>query len=119
VDSWDRILPRVSWPFANIGTDTRTSPNTAGLQVAARFHARLHALGYSPMTFPVASANQAIGFIIADDLFALRIELQQSPNPSCDVAQVAQRRREMADLDVGVGAFAALDAVEEVPVMRA
>src|SRR5262249_50624241 len=54
------------------------------------------------------------GFLVADDFFLFAIPFQRTLKPGGDISQVAHDRRQVAFLDIGDGALAALHAIEEV-----
>src|SRR5262249_9479854 len=64
---------------------------------------------------PVFPPEQFVGLVIVQDALVLRVPAQGAADAVGDVAEVAKQRALVAVLDVGVGALAALDAIEEIP----
>src|SRR4029079_3878342 len=95
----------------HVGLTPRRSPKGRGKR-------SLDAFWHRPVALAVHSPHQSVRFVVAEYLFARRIEPQRTVYPASTVAQMRQRRRQMSFLDVGVRPFAFADAVEEVLMMR-
>src|ERR1700730_11146691 len=76
---------------------------------------RSHAVRRGPV-LAVLSPYHRAGVLVVLNLLRLRIEVQDAADARGDVAQVAQRRGVVVDLDVAIGAGVLADAVEEVAV---
>src|SRR5262245_11872890 len=66
----------------------------------------------------VSAAQELVRLQVVPDRLGLGVEVQHPADAQGDVAEVAQPRALVPLLDVGVGALAALDAVEEVAEVR-
>src|SRR4029450_3640217 len=62
----------------------------------------------------VAAAQWGRGGGIVEDPFPLAVELYHRSGSTSDVREVTQQRALVIDLDVGVGLFAADDAVQKI-----
>src|SRR6266404_6202029 len=62
----------------------------------------------------VRTADEGIRFAIADELLGLRVEDERAVQARGDVAEMAERRGEVAGEGIGIWLFAAADAVTEV-----
>src|SRR5262245_24533138 len=62
----------------------------------------------------IGAAEKPVGLRVADDGLRLSVEEQRAAEAIGDVAQMAQPRALVAFLDIGVGPFSVLDAIEEV-----
>ena len=69
------------------------------------------------MPLAIGATDQPIGFFVANDSFTGRIELKLATNSAGDIAEVAERRRKVTDFDVGVGAIARSNAIDEVAMV--
>src|SRR5688572_26609492 len=70
------------------------------------------------MVFAILTANQTICLLITNNLLSFRIELQHPPDARRYIPQMAERGGKMADLDVSIGPFPVLDALEKIAMMR-
>src|SRR5262245_24937999 len=80
--------------------------------------ARLFSDGKLPR-LAVRPAQHRRGFLVVDDRLLHRVPLDLPPGADGDVAQVADRRRAVADFDVADRRLPALDAVQPVAVVVA
>ena len=63
------------------------------------------------MTLSIRPLQQAVGFLVLDESCLLGIEAERSAQARGDIPQMAQRRREMGNLHVGVGFAVVADRV--------
>src|SRR4051794_35341599 len=63
----------------------------------------------------ISAGNERIGLFVIDELLGLGIERERATQTRGNVAQMAERRREMADQGVGGELGVAANGVTEVP----